>query len=93
MNNFKPCGLVAPNRSGVPHVPRLPLQTEILEHNVCRFEHLDRERVRPVLPNSLEQARDKRGSDDLEFQGLRVSDFHYGFPIVDFVQPLEVFFV
>lgn len=54
MDNFKPCALVTPNGRRVPHIPRLPLQTEILEHDICRFEHLDRERMRPVLANCFE---------------------------------------
>jgi hypothetical protein len=93
VDDLKPCALVTPNGRRVPHVPRLPLQIEILEHNVGRLEHLDRERVRPVLSNRLEQTGDQRGSNDLEFQGLWVSDLHCRFPVVDFIQPLEVFLV
>ena len=51
----------------MPHVPRLPLQTEILKHNVGRLEHFDRERMRPVLSNRLEKTGDERRSNDLEF--------------------------
>ena len=67
MDNFEPCALVTPDGRRVPHIPRLPLQTEILEHNVGRLEHLDRERVCPVLSDRLEQTGDERGSNDLEF--------------------------
>ena len=91
MDDFEPCTLVTPNGPCVPQILRLPLQTEILEHYIGRLEHLDREWVRPVLTNSLEQTGNERGSNDLEFQGLRVSDLHRGFPIVDLIQPLEVF--
>ena len=34
VDDFKPCALVTPNGRRVSHVPRLPLQTEILEHDV-----------------------------------------------------------
>ena len=45
VDDFKPRALITPDGRCVPHVPRLPLQTEILQHNVGRLEHLDRERV------------------------------------------------
>ena len=67
MDDLEPCALVTPNGSRVPRVSRLPLQAEILEHDVGRLEHLDRERVRPVLSNGFEQTGDERGSNDLEF--------------------------
>ena len=41
--------------------------------------------MRSVLSNRLEQTGDQRGSNDLEFEGLWVSDFYCGFTIVDFV--------
>ena len=67
VDDLKPRAFITPNGRRVPHVPRLPLQAEILEHDVGRLEHLDRERVRPVLSNSLEQTGNERGSNDLEF--------------------------
>ena len=54
VDDLEPRALVTPDCCSVPDVPRLPLQTGILEHDVGRFKHFDRERVRPVLPDRLE---------------------------------------
>lgn len=54
VDDLESCALVTPNGRRVPHIPRLPLQAQILEHNVGRLEHLDRERMRPVFSDRLE---------------------------------------
>ena len=85
-------GLVAPDRGGVPDVARLALARGVLEHDVGRLEYAQRERVRAVLADRLEQARQERRAHDLELERLGVRDLHRGL-VVGRVEPRKVFFV
>ena len=46
--------LVAPYRSGMPHVTRLALARDVLEHDIGRLKDAYRQRVRPILPYRLQ---------------------------------------
>jgi hypothetical protein len=84
---------VAPRRRGVPLVARLTLAPGILEHDVGRLEDADRQRVRPVLPDRLEQAREERGAHHLKLERLWVRDLDRRLTVVGRVEPSKVFFV
>ena len=86
-------GLVAPDRGGVPDVARLALARGVLEHDVGRLEYAQRERVRAVLADRLEQAWQERRAHDLELERLGVRDLHRGLVVVRRVEPRKVFFV
>ena len=85
--------LVAPHRRGVPVVARLTLAPRVLEHDVGRLEDANRQRVRPVLPHRLEQAREERGAHHLELERLGVRDLDRRLAVVGHVEPSKVFFV
>ena len=93
MHNLEPGRLVAPQRGGVPHVARLALARDVLEHDVGRLEDAQRERVRAVLPDRLEQARQERRADHLELERLGVRDLHRRLAVVGHPEPREVFLV
>jgi hypothetical protein len=57
VHDLKASRLVAPHRRGVPCVACLALARRVLEHNIGRLEDAERQRVRTILTNCLEQAR------------------------------------
>lgn len=93
VHDLEPGRLVAPHRRGVPLVARLTLAPGILEHDVGRLEDANRQRVRPVLPDRLEQARKERGAHHLELERLGVRDLDRRLTVVGRVEPSKVFFV
>ena len=93
VHDLEPGRLVAPHRRGMPHVARLTLAPGVLEHDVGRLEDADRQRVRPVLSDRLEQARKERGAHHLELERLGVRDLDRRLTVVGRVEPSKVFFV
>jgi hypothetical protein len=86
-------GLVAPHRRGVPLVARLALAPCVLEYDVGRLEDAYRQRVRAVLSNCLEQARQERRAHHLELERLGVRDLDRRLTVVGRVEPSKVFLV
>ena len=86
-------GLVAPHRRGVPLVARLALAHGVLEHDVGHLEDAYRQRVRAVLSDRLEQARQERRAYHLELERLWVRDLDRRLAVVGRVEPSKVFLV
>ena len=93
MDHLEAGGFVAPERRGVADVARLALSRRVLEDDVGRLEDLDREGVRTVFADRLEQALEQRRPYDLEFERLRVRDPHRLRAVVFPVKPLKVLLV
>ncbi len=93
VHDLEPGRLVAPQRRGMPLVARLALARGVLEHDVGRIEDAQRQRVRPVLPDRLEQAWQQRRAHHLELERLGVRDLDRRLAVVGRVQPSKVFFV
>ena len=93
MHDLESGGLVAPERGGVPHVARLALARDVLEHDVGRLEDAQRQRVRAVLADRLEQARQERRAHHLELERLGVRDLHRRLAVVGRPEPGKVFLV
>ena len=91
MNDLEPSRPVAPDRGSMAHVSRLTFTSCVLEHDIGRFENLDRERVRAVLADGFEETWEQGGSDDLIFGRLGIGEPDGGLPVVFAVQPCEVF--
>jgi hypothetical protein len=90
MYNLEPGSLVAPDSCGVSDVSSLPFPFGIFDDNVTRLKDLDRECVRAVLSNGLEEPRNERGAHDLELERLRISDFDDCLAVVNVVEPFKV---
>lgn len=71
-NDLKPGGLVAPDSASVSNVPGLSLRREILDSDVRGLKDFNRKCVLSVLPDGLQQTREKRRPDDLIFSSLGV---------------------
>ena len=93
MHDLEPGRLVAPHGGGMPHVARLALARDVLEHDVGRLEDAQRQRVRPVLPDRLEQAWQERRAHYLELERFRVRDLDCRLAVVGCPEPGKVFFV
>jgi hypothetical protein len=93
MHDLEPSRLVAPHRGGMPHITRLAFARDILEHDVGRLEDAQWQRVRPVLPDRLEQAWQERRPHYLELKRLRVRDLDCRLAVVGRPEPGKVFFV
>jgi hypothetical protein len=93
VHDLEPGRLVAPHRRGVPIVARLTLAPHVFEHDVGRLKDANRQRVRPVLPHRLEQAREERCAHHLELERLGVRDLDRRLAVVGRVEPSKVFFV
>ena len=93
MHDLKPGRLVAPHGGSMPHVARLALARDVFEHDVGRLEDAQRQCVRPVLPDRLEQARQERRAHYLELERFRVRDLDCRLAVVGCPEPGKVFFV
>ena len=93
MHDLESCCLVAPHGGGAPHVARLALARGVLEHDVRRLEDAQRERVRAVLTDRLEQAREERRAHHLELERLWVRNLDRRLAVVGHVEPRKVFLV
>jgi hypothetical protein len=93
MHNFESGRLVAPHRGRVPHVARLALARRVFEHDVRRLKDAQRERVRAVLPDRLEQAREERRAHHLELERFRVRDLDRRLAVISRVEPGKIFLV
>lgn len=93
MHNLEPGRLVAPHRRGMPHVTRLALACDVLEHDIGRLKDAYRQRVRPILPYRLQQARQERRAHHLELERLGVRDLDCRLAIVGRLEPRKVLLV
>lgn len=58
MDNLEPSGLVTPHPCCMSLIPRLTFLLSILKSHIRRLEDSDRERMRAVLANGLQESRD-----------------------------------
>lgn len=93
MNDLEPRALIAPHRREPPRIARLALRARVLEHDVGRLEDPDRQRVRAVLPDRLEEAGEERGADYLVLERLGVGESDGRGAVVFSVEPGEVLVV
>jgi len=93
VHDLEPGRLVAPHRRGVPDVARLALALGVFEHDVGGLEDAQRQRVRSVLPDRLEQAWQERRPHHLKLERLGVRDLHRRLAVVGRVEPRKVFLV
>jgi hypothetical protein len=93
VHNLESGRLVAPHRSGMPHVTRLALACDVLEHDIGRLKDAYRQRVRPILPNRLQQAWQERRAHHLELERFGVGDLDCRLAIVGRLEPRKVFLV
>jgi hypothetical protein len=91
VHNLESGRLVAPHRSGMPRVTCLALARDVLEHDVGRLKDAYRQRVRPILPDRLQQPWQERRAHHLELERLGVGDLDRRLAIVGRLQPREVF--
>ena len=87
MHDLESGRLVAPHRSGMPHVARLALAFDILEHDVGRLKDAYWQRVRPILPYRLQQAWQERRAHHLELERFGVRDLDCRLAIVRRLEP------
>ena len=90
MHNLEPSGLVAPHSCCTADIPRLSLKCSIFEDNIGRLKDLDRQRVRAVLADGLEEALEQRGAHYLKLERLGIGDAHGEVAGVFPVEELEV---
>src|SRR5271170_5037300 len=93
MHDLKSCGLVAPYGSRMSNVSRLPLHRRVLDSDIRRFEYFDRQWMRFIFTDCLEEPRKKRGTDDLIFERFGVGQFDYLRGIIFPVHPCEILIV
>ena len=66
----------------MPFVTRLAFSRDIFENNLRSLKDLDWQWVRTVLTNRFEEAWDKRRSDDLKLECLRIGDLDRGVIVI-----------
>jgi hypothetical protein len=93
VDNLESGRLVAPHRGGMPHVTRLALARDVLEHDIGRLKDAHRQRVRPILPDRLQKAWQERRAHHLKLKRLWVGDLDCRLAIVSRLEPSKVFFV
>ena len=74
MHDLKSSRLIAPHSRCMAYIPCLPFKGLVFQHNVCRFEDADRERVAAILPDRLEEPLEEGRAHDLEFERFGVGN-------------------